>query len=475
VLYSTVTGQRYYTNACYCNHCFKDFCAGKGIEAPELASAARAPWIEEHGWREEYRVQLQNRIESLASELREKVHAVAPGFLLGFYPTPSNWSLVGVARGFSTEEVPILLWATDTYGGGGADRIPANWREQYAGQGINARYIAGVLLRRYSARNLAANLYFSSQVCDGYWLFTTFTLNRPQSEHKGDYYLASGTPQEYWDAIARGNREIVRRLEVGPSFQTDLVLGPEPVAYPALVRPELRRRLATLRPPDATPVSADLPDIHLRGPNVVVLAARGGVLQRTVLAFHPVRDGREAISWRVVDPEGNVIAEGAGEEAGDAVVELTPVRDGILFLVASAQSSCWSVSASSVPFALYAGTGLHLMGGPNRLYFQVPAGVNAFDVAAKGGSLHETVRLTVSGPDGTVVATEQSTGKVQDVRATVTRSADDRGIWSVTLGKAAEGIFEDHYVTLPEPLPPVLSVIPEYAFGVAGPVATHNP
>ena len=48
-LYATVTGQRYYTNACYCDYCMAEFARGKGIEPPELANAERRPWLVEQG------------------------------------------------------------------------------------------------------------------------------------------------------------------------------------------------------------------------------------------------------------------------------------------------------------------------------------------------------------------------------------------------------------------------------------------
>ena len=50
------------------------------------------------------------------------------------------------------------------------------------------------------------------------------------------------------------------------------------------------------------------------------------------------------------------------------------------------------------------------------------------------------------------------------LEATVEGHAGDT--WSVRLRKAGTGIFEDHFVRLPPPLPPVLALVPEYAFSL---------
>ncbi len=93
-LYSTVTGQRYYTNACYCDHCLGEFCAHKGIAVPEVEPADRRKWLADQGFAEQYQPYLGERMEALATELRETVHASYPDFLLGFYPTPHRPRLV---------------------------------------------------------------------------------------------------------------------------------------------------------------------------------------------------------------------------------------------------------------------------------------------------------------------------------------------------------------------------------------------
>ncbi len=258
----------------------------------------------------------------------------------------------------------ILLWATDTYGGGGADRVPDDWRALYADQGINARYLAGLLLRCYSAKNLAANIYHATAKCDGYWLFTTYTLEA--EEQKGDYHLAEGTPDDYWDALRVANDEMDRRIEQGEAYRSELVVGPEPVVYKPLTQPEFRERLARLILPEPLAEPVDLPFVKLRGANVLVLAGRAGQEARVSLAYHQVGAVEAELSWKIMDADRAMIAEGVGEKQEGVTLSFTPEADGIYYVLAGAGSSAWSVQRTNVPVGLYVGGVIGLVGAAHE-------------------------------------------------------------------------------------------------------------
>lgn len=464
-LYSTRTGQRYYTRACYCDHCFGAFCHQQGIEPPQVAYAERKRWLEEHGYAENYQPYLASRVEGLATQVREQIHSRYPHLLLGFYPTPHNWSLLAVARGFSTEAVPILLWATDTYGGGGASRVPDDWRSHYIEQGVNARYIAGLLLRAYSARNLAAHIYQVSEKCDGYWLFTTHTLEA--EEEKGDYYLAAGTKQDYWQALRLANDELDRRMQQGPDYQTTLQLGPEPTLIPALTRPELRQRIARLVAPSQAGQMMELPEVRLRGANLVVFAARAGQQVELAVRYHQVGGNPCAITWQLLDVQRNLLAEGKGAPQQDVTISAETPTAGLYFLLVNAESAAWSLARANVPVGLYAGASLHFFGPAQRLYFHVPAGIAEFTLQPAGTSARETVRVEVYDPDGNHAATAQSDEQHLQVEVRVPTAGRAGQTWSLAVTKADVGILEDNLLTLPEPLPPVVSLLPEQVFALA--------
>lgn len=464
-LYSTRTGVRYYTQACYCDHCFELFCRHKQVATPTLEAAARAPWLAEQGWADEYQPFLQTRIEAFATELRETVHAANPNFLLGFYPTPRNWSLVGVARGFSTERLPILLWATDTYGGGGASRVPDDWRQHYAGLGITARYLAGLLLRSYSARNLATHLYQVTEKSDGYWLFTTYTLAIRKGDGQGDYYLWDGTVEEYWEAIRRANEAITQRRAEGPTYRTDLKLVPEPIPFRQLVSTDRKVELTRLIPPAATgQVTYD--EVRLRGGNLFLVQGTAGRPLRIGVKYHPVGNSTDPLGWQFRGLAGEEYAQGEIPAAdGAGTIVWTPPADGLYPLLLSAGGSAYQVTDSDAPLALHARDGVHLFGGPSTLYLQVPAGLPELAVTGKGSGTREMVKVELTDPAGQLAAAGE-TAPEEPLR-TVTVAAPAAGLWRITAGRASQGILEDRQLIVPPPLPPLLSLSPEHVFGYA--------
>ncbi|MFW5867907.1 MAG: hypothetical protein ACOCX2_08835 [Armatimonadota bacterium] len=465
-LYATVTGQRYYTNACYCDYCMSEFAEHRDVELPELANNERRPWLVEQEYADEYTQYLQDRVEAYATEVREEVHAVNPDLLLGFYPTPHNWSLVGVARAFSTDRLPIILWATDTYGGGGPAKVPDDWRQHYEDLGINARYCAGMLLRSYSAKNLAANIYHASAECDGYWLFTTYTLWNPVEEHKGDYYLAAGTPAEYWDAIERANAEL-DVLAADPNHESDLQIGIEPIVYHPLAKPELRRRIEALDPPPVTGEVVEYPTVWLRGSNLLLVAAEGGRPVTIEVDFSQIGAGTDQLKWEVTDTAGARVANGQGEPGEDDAIAFTPEHDGIHYVLISASGSRYALTSADTPTGLYAGAGLHVIGGAERLYFAAPEGTDEFTVLGEGSSARERVRVNVYAPDGELAGTAQSGGEAPyEAPVTVDPGANAGETWWVQIARPDEQILEDNFLTLREPLPPAVSLAPEHVFGV---------
>ncbi|MFP4249958.1 MAG: hypothetical protein ACLFU7_09890 [Armatimonadota bacterium] len=464
-LYATVTGQRYYTNACYCDYCMSEFAEHAGVELPELDPGERKPWLEQQDLADAQTQYLQDRVEEYAVEVREQVHAVNPNLLLGFYPTPHNWSLVGVARAFSTERLPIILWATDTYGGGGPNRVPDDWREHYEQMGVNARYCAGMLLRRYSAKNLAANLYHASTKSDGYWLFTTFTLWNPVEEHSGDYYLAAGTPEEYWNAIERANTEL-DRLAADPAHETDLQIGIEPIVYHPLAKPELRRRVEALDPPAVTGETVEYPTVWLRGSNLLLVAGQAGRPAAIDVDFGQVGQGADAIKWEVTTTDGDRVASGEGETGEATQITFTPDRDGIHYVLISASGSKYAVTRTNAPVGLYAGARLHIIGAAERLHFAAPEGVEEFTVLGEGSSGRERVKINVYTPQGELCGTAQSGAEDFEAPVTLEPDAEAAETWSLEIARPDEQILEDNFLTLPAPLPPVVSLTPEHVFGV---------
>ncbi|MCK5804877.1 MAG: hypothetical protein KAI66_18715 [Lentisphaeria bacterium] len=469
-LYSTRTSNRYYTRACYCDSCFSSFCEHRTLTVPaELTAAQRHPWLRERDLVEDYQRFLGVGMEALARALRDKVHAVAPDFLLGFYPSPHNWSLEAVARGLSSKRVPIIIWATQTYSGGGAKRVPDDWRDTFQAQGINARYCSGLLLRCYTARNLAANLYQTTRKSDGYWLFTTYTLNIPPERQKGDYYLGAGTADEYWREIGRGNAEIDRWLAEGDAFRSALKLVAEPVVLRALRQPELRRRLAGLKAPPALKETVDLPLVKLRGHNVLILGVEQGKPVRIPLGLTPINTDRGPIRWQAFDLEGRPLGDATGKLGEGVEIAFTPARTGIVIVQASARGACWFPLSTNVPLGLYAAKSLHLMSGAEALWVGGATGQGGGTITVKGGSGRETVRAQLFAHNGTKVADVQTDATNQPASLVVPARTANSAVFRLCLSKADIGILEDYMVTVNTPLPAALALLPEMAFSSSPP------
>ena len=161
---------------------------------------------------DEYHLFLGKEVELLANKYRTSVLQVAPELLLGIYPSPgTDWVKNSISRGFGTVDRPVIIFGTDTYGGGGYQKIPENPKFFYKDKGVEALYLAGFLLRSYDHQNLAFNLVSASEKCSGYWLFRMPMLWGVYGPRES---LASGTIPEYWSSISNANKEI-RNMNLG--------------------------------------------------------------------------------------------------------------------------------------------------------------------------------------------------------------------------------------------------------------------
>ena len=461
-LYHELRSRYYTTTACYCDQCFHDFTRARTDETPAVEPAKRMEWLRERGLFEQYHPHLQKRVEALASELGERVHGVNPGFLLGFYPTPKNWSLIGVARGLSTKDKPIIIWATDTYGGGGPKRVPSDWRESFEGQGIHARYCAGMLLRCYSATNLAANLYYASQKCDGYWLFTTYTLWTAPEKRGKLYYLAAGTPDEYWSAIQTANAAIEQRLRLGEEYECPLIYRPESTHY---VRPGVALALDTssLTAPSVATEAKLSPGEPRREHQLIFFASQGQNVN-IVLAHRKVGAYVTGLSYTVFAPDDQILAEGKIDRAKTDTIAFKAESGGFYRLGVNPGACSFSVIRANVPVAVIAKPKLAMIRKAGPLYFHVPKGVKQFKLLLKGGGGRETAKLAVSGPSGVEAAAVSLTRSRISAELEVKTDGKDDAVWSFTVSRSHDGILEDWSLTLDKQLPPLVSFAKEHVF-----------
>ncbi len=214
--------KNYYKNykgnkCCFCDNCFSSFFLLQGIEGENFPPAApkdRYRWLKEHNQFEAYRKFLSVEVETLAEEFAAAVRRDKDDLLIGLYPSVfieedySDWFLLAIARGLGSQEQPVLIFETTTYGyygRKGHTRIPDNPEAVYTRAGVDGKFVAGYLLRRFSPHEIEENLYYALRKGSGYWMFRLPTLWGEAGMEKDLY---SGNPDDYLKAIKRANTKI---------------------------------------------------------------------------------------------------------------------------------------------------------------------------------------------------------------------------------------------------------------------------
>jgi len=459
-------GQLYYTDACYCDHCFGEFLKHKGLEdiTQQLPLAQRTAWLKDKGLYDEYHPFLQQRVRALADKMRQAVEQVRPDFFIGFYPIPHNWMLVGVAQGLGTPQHPMILWATSTYGGGGPKAIPDNWRDEMDKQGIHCYHAAGMLLRFYSAANLAANMVGVSLKTDGYWLFTVHTLCLREDEQNGDYYLAAGSPQDYLREIKRANDELDECC-ADPAYQSALQFVDEPVRYRQVGYDISRLKVPALV--DASPSprgqAIAVEPFPLIGGNFLMAVLQAGEEATFRLATDRTASGDVwGVSYAVVDADKQIVSEGKLPPGEESVVQFRAEKAGVhtVVLTAGYYGRC-QVLSSTVPFALWTGDRFEVSQPGGTLYFVVPEGLEEFTLKAQCLWGTSAAKLTVSGPDGALVTEQETDPFVRSVDMTVPTDGK-AGLWSLKVAGLPGKSYRSLSLHFDSRLPQVATLAPTW-------------
>lgn len=465
-------GQIYFSEACYCDSCFGGFleAQGRAVVTNEVAFADRVSWLREQGLSDEYHPHLQRLVREAADRMREAVAAVDPDFYLGFYPVPHNWHLVGVAQGLGTLEQPMILWSTTTYGGGGPSRIPDDWAAEMQRQEVHCYYVGGMLLRMYSAANLAKNIYEIARKSNGYWLFTVHTLCIAEEQQRGDFHLCAGTPDEYLDAIATANREL-DSLGRDPDHVTPLEFVPEPVRYrhpgfdigrfeaPDLVDLSTAPRGEPLEMPPLTVINSGYLMMQLSAgeePALVLDVTGRPSVEPWGVSFAVLDPGGETITTGRMPPDGEFSLTFRAEEEGLHTVVVTPGHHG----------RC-RVLTTTVPYAHWTWRSYpaYEVAGPGgTLHFVVPRGLEEFAIDVRCRSATAGVQLTVLNPDGEIVVDQPTDPLVRNASLIVSTDGKDGGLWALKISPIEGRSYRSVEVLFAPELPAAVTLSPDFVF-----------
>lgn len=469
-------GQIYYTDACYCDHCFggflqaNDAARGAGVSpaqtCAQIAFKDRVAWLKERQLFDQYHPYLQAQVRAFAAQMRDRVLAANPNFFVGFYPVPHNWHLVGVAQGLGKPDHPMILWATSTYGGGGPAKISDTWKQEMLDQGIHCYYSGGMLLRMYSAANLAKNMFEIARKTDGYWLFTVHTLCIAEAEQNTDYYLCAGTPEDYLREIKRANQEL-DQLAVDREYISPLEYVSEPVRY-RHVGYDVNR----FKPPALVDKSTAahggeqaLPPLNLTWSNFLMMMLQDG--EEPVVSFDVNKNQSGdvwGVSYAVLGPGKETVQGGRMPPGEPFALKFRAAAAGLHTIVLTAgYYGRATLKSTTVPLALWTGQRYQLAGPGGTLYFHVPAGLAQFTINAQCEWGTTQVNLTVLDPTGKAVVQQATDVYVRSAKLTVPTGGQG-GLWALKVEAIPGKGFRALSLSFDKALPQAVTLLPEHVF-----------
>ena len=437
------------------------FAQARGIELPDLDLAERKSWLETESLHEEFSEFQIKHWRERCRVLRKAVDQISPEFQFCVYPAPGTPFMVeAIYPEWSTQAAPMILADASTYGRSSqllsqAHALEAN-RQKLLNRmqtpknaGIPFIYVGGIdpVVRGADPEFSGKNAVMISEVTDGYWIF-----------YEGPTYTKQDHA-DYWKWFTWANKAIA-----DGNFKAQY--EPRETAEEWWTLDVFERADDTSKPvaPEATGEKVEYPVVKLRRENLLLVAGRKGQPFDLVLQNHPVASYKSFLAWELRSPEMTKVASGTIQHGKSGVINFIPEDNEIYLLGVTAGQCAYSVVSSNVPVGLYAGDRLSFIHAVDRIYFGVPDNVNQFTVTARG-SKAETVCVNVFNPEGSQVATGQTTLKDETVKVQVSAGEHAGGTWSLELTRADEGTLEDHSISLDPKLPPILSLTPRHVFG----------
>ncbi len=433
------------------------FAQAKGIELPKLELAKRKVWLEEQKLHEAFEQFQVDHWRQRCRALRQAVDQIEPTFQFCIYPAPGTPLMIqAIYPEWSTKKAPLILADPWVYGRPALmmsqpEALERNRQKLLKGMeiakaaGIPYLYAGGIdpLVRGADPEFCGKNAVMISETTDGYWIF-----------YEGPTYTKQDHA-DYWKWFTWANRAIAagnwQAWHEPRETSEDWGLGVwGPKGKLTLTAPEKKE-------------AKDYPRLRLRHDTTLVLGCKAGQPVEVTLGAYRVGNYPPTLVWQLRNPAMETIASAQSAIESKGTVRFTPDRDGLYSLAASGGGSAWSVVRSNVPVGIYARQAVHTIGGADRLYFQVPKDLAKFTLSLRGSGV-ETARVRVYNPQGTEVATAQTTAQKQDTHVTVRVGDQSDAVWSLAITRADEGPLEDSMLTLDQALTPTLSLVPEEVF-----------
>jgi hypothetical protein len=167
-----------YQGGGFCDADYRLGLAALGLERAQLDSLlalppiVRASMLLERGWLEKYFAALESTVAERASALRADVRRLKPDLRFAFHASaaPTDWFSLGLLRGFSSPDAPVLLWLRD-------QNDPRVLLGRYKERGIYALSALGLAPARttFTAAELTRLRLAAFNEHAGFWLNGTAT------------------------------------------------------------------------------------------------------------------------------------------------------------------------------------------------------------------------------------------------------------------------------------------------------------
>jgi len=449
-LYGSEGNKKHYGHhTCFCDDCFSSFLHSEGYtgsQIPNIGRGDRNEWLKKKNLLDCYFAYLKKDVESLAKRFEQEIHKINPSLIIGMYPTPNDWVLTENARGFGTIELPMIIFATDSYSGGGYHSIPDGPSKLYKNSGIYSRYVAGFLLRSYDSDRLDENLKAAAEKCGGYWMFKMPMLWDKNEKHK----LAWGTSEHYWESIAKANRAIAEFLKNPGTSLTGM-------------EDHLRWQLLYSEAAAHVCHDTELPHVYFRENQQFLIYANQQRNITVILYYHKYPNYPDNLEYTVISPEGKKVLQNQLSSKGKVEISFLPEATGVYMLDVSVDRNKFRVDSSNTPIAILALDWLHTIGRVEQLWFYHDDKDMRFAIMGNG-SRSETFRIILNAPDNSMFTGSTTDDENNQLRIEVNHQQVQKGVWGLKVDKTSTGKFEDAYFNFVGFQDLTLSFKPEWIF-----------
>jgi len=394
---------------------FGDYALSEFVKAMKLDFAFRAlsveerrEWIDRQGVTDELTAFQFERIRALAQRTRERIQAIHPHAVLGFFLWRESLWFRAVAAGFWTPETPCWVGPESTYPGGYGEDFLAYQDYVRSKANVPILFVPGLSLSSQADDDLLevfkGNLYHRSICTQGYWFWA---LSRAFADQERQESVMS--------MLATTNAELDRFLKSPSDYESHLRPGSLPAGTPAHVQETLLDARSWVRvpkaalptsPPESTPM-------QLRGLHTFVFQAEAG--DELSFTIRNVRLGHYVSSTavRCFCPDSSEIRFDDVPLNQSRQILVEPDQSGAYVLAVTSHNNAFRVEAGTTEAVLYSPGSIHGCWGKTqrfRYFFYVPRGTGSFRMKLKGSG-NETATFRLFCPEGRMLLEEKHLGK----------------------------------------------------------------